>query len=309
MPAFTFVATAHAFHWLGLTPVFCDIDERTHNLDPHHVAELVTDRTSAVVAVHVWGRPAYSREIEELARERELRLIFDAAHTVGCSSGGKPIGGRGDAEILSFHATKILNTFEGGAVLTNDAELAARVRVMRNFGFVDYDNVQYLGINGKLPEMSAAMGLTTLEGLDGFIEINRQNYEQYRAELTGISGLSLLEYDNSQAQNFQYVVLEVDEERCMVPRDVLLAVLHAENILARRYFYPGCHRMEPYRALNPDVRLPATERVASRVLVMPTGCAVTSDDIATICAVLRLAVENAEALPHELSGAPSKQPA
>jgi dTDP-4-amino-4,6-dideoxygalactose transaminase len=304
VPSFTFVATAHAFQWQGLTPVFCDIDEKTHNLDPSHVAELITDRTSAIVGVHVWGRPAYSDELADLARSRGLHLLFDAAHALGCSYEQRPIGGGGEAEILSFHATKIVNTFEGGAVLTNDGELADRLRSMRNFGFVDYDDVQGLGVNGKMSEIAAAMGLTTLESLDDFVCANRRNYDQYRVELDAVPGLSVIPYDETERQNCQYVVVEIDTELCSVPRDNLLRILHAENVLARRYFYPGCHRMEPYRTLAPALSLPVTEHVASRILILPTGSAVAQEDITTICQILSLAVNNPEALPTHLSAAP-----
>ena len=295
VPAFTFVATPHAFQWQGLTPVFCDIDERTHQLDPSHAAKLITDRTSAIVPVHVWGRAAYSDDLDELARTHGLHLLFDAAPAVGCTAGGRPIGGRGEAEILSFHATKILNTFEGGAVLTNDGELADRLRQMRNFGFVGYDDVRSVGTNGKLSEIAAAMGLTGLESLADFVESNRRTYEQYRIALADVPGLSLVPYSEDERHNYQYVVVEVDDEACPVARDELVRILHAENVLARRYFYPGCHRMEPYRSLDPTLRLPVTERVALRVLILPTGGPVAEEEVTTICQILRLAVDNPEA--------------
>jgi dTDP-4-amino-4,6-dideoxygalactose transaminase len=300
VPAFTFVATPHAFQWQGLTPVFCDIDERTHHLDPSHAAELITDRTSAIVPVHVWGRPAYNDDLYELVGSRGLHLLFDAAHAVGCTSGGRPIGGRGDAEIMSFHATKILNTFEGGAILTNDGELASRLRQMRNFGFAGYDDVRSIGMNGKLSEVAAAMGLTSLESLPDFVEANRRTYEHYRVALAGMPGLSLLPYDEDERQNYQYVVAEVDGEACPVSRDDLIRILHAENVLARRYFYPGCHRMEPYRSHDPLLRLPVTERIASRVLVLPTGSAVAQEEVITICQIIKLAVDNPEAFTEGL---------
>jgi dTDP-4-amino-4,6-dideoxygalactose transaminase len=297
LPAFTFVATAHALLWQGLTPVFCDIDPGTHNLDPAHVAALTTPRTSAIVGVHVWGRPAYDDELEQLAAKHGLRLFFDAAHAVGCTHEGRPIGGRGDAEILSFHATKVIHSFEGGAILTNDSDLAQRIRPLRNFGFADYDDVRTLGVNAKLPEMSAAMGLTTLERLDSIIAANRRNWETYRSELSGLPGVALVSYDEAESHNYHYVVLELDPGRCSLARDDLVRVLHAENVLARRYFYPGCHRMEPYRSLVPGLSLPATEAVAARVVTLPTGDSLDKADIAAVAGIVRLAVENAASLP------------
>jgi dTDP-4-amino-4,6-dideoxygalactose transaminase len=300
VPSFTFVATAHALLWQGLTPVFCDIDPTTHNLDAAHVERLVNERTTAIVGVHLWGRPAYSARLEQLAARHGLRLFFDAAHAFGCSYEGRPVGGRGDAEILSFHATKVLSTSEGGAVLTNDAELAERIRLLRNFGFVDYDDVRGLGINGKLPEISAAMGLGSLDVLDDLVAVNRRNHALYSSELDCIPGVRVLSYDHAERNNYQYVVLELDPAGCPLARDDLVRVLQAENVIARRYFYPGAHRMEPYRSLHPGLALPATEAVADSVVVMPTGQTVDQEAIATIAELIRLAVGNAELLPRPL---------
>jgi dTDP-4-amino-4,6-dideoxygalactose transaminase len=300
VPSFTFVATAHALRWRGLTPVFCDVDPKTHNLDPVCLEGLINERTSAIVGVHVWGRPAYSDHLERIAARHGLRLFFDAAHAFGCSHAGQPVGGRGAAEILSFHATKVINTFEGGAVLTNNDDLAERIRLLRNFGFVDYDDVRALGINGKLPEISAAMGLTTLDHFDENVAINQRNYVHYRTELDSIPGVSVLAYNEAERNNYQYVVLELDPADWLPSRDDLVRVLHAENVIARRYFYPGVHRMEPYRSLYAGLVLPATEAIADRVVVLPTGQAVDEAAVRTISKLIRLAVGNADKLPRPL---------
>lgn len=220
--------------------------------------------------------------------------LYDAAHAFGCSRNGWMIGGFGDAEILSFHATKFLNTFEGGAVLTDNDALAAKIRLMKNFGFSGYDNVIYIGINGKMSEISAVMGLTGLESLDDFIAANRRNYECYRMELRGVRGIRLLEYDPRERCNHQYVVLELDEEATGAGRDTLVDVLHAENVIARRYFHPGAHRMEPYWSHFPHagLMLPETERLAVRVVSLPTGTSVGEREVRTICSILRFAVEH-----------------
>lgn len=294
VPSFTFIATAHALQWQDVTPVFCDIDPATHNLDPRRVEEALTPRTTAIVGVHLWGRPCKIEALSEIARERGLKLIFDAAHAFGCSHQGRMIGGFGDAEIFSFHATKFFNSFEGGAVATNDDELASRIRLMMNFGFAGYDEVVQLGTNGKMTEVSAAMGLENLLSLDEFVSTNRANYEHYRQGLERIPGLSLLRFDDEQRNNYQYVVVEIDEEVTQVSRDQIMEILWAENVLARRYFYPGCHRMEPYRSLFPDAgsRLPETERLVQRVLVMPTGTAVSREDINKLCDIVETVVRN-----------------
>lgn len=294
VPSFTFIATAHALHWQGVTPVFCDVDPQTHNLDPKRVAQALTPRTTGIIGVHLWGRACDVAALSEIAEARGLKLIFDAAHAFGCSYRGQTIGSFGDAEVFSFHATKFFNSFEGGAVITNNDDLARKIRLMMNFGFAGYDDVVELGTNGKMTEACAAMGLENLLCLREFVEKNRQNYEHYRRELARIPGLSLLSFDEREKNNYQYVVIEVDENTTDVSRDQLVEILWAENVLARRYFYPGCHRMEPYRTQFPKAAtvLPETERLAERVLVMPTGTAVTSDDITRLCGIVELIVRN-----------------
>ncbi len=321
VPSFTFIATAHALQWQGLTPVFCDIDPRTHNLDPACVEPLITARTSAIVGVHVWGRPCDIEALERIARRHRLRLLFDAAHALACSHRGRMIGSFGDAEIFSFHATKFVNSAEGGAVATNDSELAAKVRLMSNFGFSGYDNVVSLGTNGKMSELCAALGLTALESLEEFIAVDRRNYELYRRELAGLPGLDFVTYDAAQRHNYQYVVVTVDRDRAGLSRDDLVRVLHAENVMARRYFYPGCHRMEPYRSRTlstnghsgtPNAELcvrdpePSplrhTEALAQRVLSLPTGTSVDAHAITTIGRILRLVLNGHGEVRRRLDG-------
>jgi dTDP-4-amino-4,6-dideoxygalactose transaminase len=298
VPSFTFIATAHALQWQEITPVFCDIDPRTHNLDPSQVEKMITPRTSGIIGVHTWGRACDVSALEAIARKRNLQLLFDAAHAFGCSYKGELIGGFGRCEVFSFHATKFFNTFEGGAVLTNDEVLAEKMRLMRNFGFHGYDNVIYVGTNGKMTEVCAAMGLTSLESVDEFAEINRCNYHAYRRELDGIPGVTQIAYDASQRMNYQYIVLEVDELGTGLTRDELVQVLMAENVLARRYFHPGCHRMEPYRSYYPHAALvlPETEKLCRRVMVLPSGTSIDERAISQICQIIRMAVSNAPAV-------------
>jgi dTDP-4-amino-4,6-dideoxygalactose transaminase len=289
VPSFTFVATAHAVRWLGHTPVFADINPATHSLDVDHVERLITRQTSAILGVHLWGIPCAIDELTALARRHGLRLIFDAAHAFGCSYQGRPIGGHGDAEVYSFHATKFFNTFEGGAIVTNDERLAQECQKLRNFGFEGFDNVTRVGTNGKMPEVCAAMGLESLRSLDQFVARNRSNWQAYAKQLEGIAGLSLLQYP-SDTSNYQYVVVTVTPSASGLTRDELVAVLEAENVLARRYFAPGTHRMKAYRGDYAHVTLPVTENLAERILCLPTGTAVSEADIERICEVLRLAV-------------------
>jgi dTDP-4-amino-4,6-dideoxygalactose transaminase len=295
LPAYTFIATAHAVQWQEITPVFADMNPATHNIAPETIERLITPRTTGIIGVHVWGQPCDTDAIDCIARKHQLKVMYDAAHAFGCSHRGRMIGGFGLCEVFSFHATKFINSFEGGAVVTNDDTLAAKMRLMRNFGFAGYDNVIYPGTNGKMTEICAAMGLTSLEAMDDIVAVNRRNYESYRGGLKGLPGISLKEYDSKERQNYQYVVVEVDETKASLNRDELVAVLQAENVLARKYFWPGCHRMEPYRSLQPNahVSVPETERIASRVIVLPTGTGASTKDIATVCDIFRAAVKRA----------------
>jgi len=295
VPSFTFVATAHALQWQEVTPVFCDIDPATHNIDPARVEELITPRTTGIIGVHVWGRPCAVEALAEIAARRNLRLLYDSAHAFGCTHNGRMIGNFGDAEVFSFHATKFFNTFEGGAVVTHSDELAEKIRLMTNFGFEDYDKVVYLGTNAKMPEVSAAMGLTMLGHMDEIIAVNRRNYECYREGLRRVPGADLVPHTDDERRNYQYCVAEVDAARAGLTRDDLVRVLQTENVLARRYFYPGCHRMEPYRSYYPHagLLLPETEKLCDRVLVLPTGTSVNAHQTKTICGLLATATSSA----------------
>jgi dTDP-4-amino-4,6-dideoxygalactose transaminase len=288
VPAYTFVATAHALQWQGITPVFADIDPLTHTLDPAAVRRMITPRTTGIIGVHLWGRGCAVDELQAIADEHGLKLMFDAAHAFTCTLGGRKIGSFGACEVLSFHATKFFNSFEGGAVVTDDDALAHTMRLMRNFGFSGLDQVSYPGTNGKMIEIAAAMGLVNLASIDDVIAANRSNYLAYRDELAGIPGVRLLAYDERERNNYQYVIIEVGPE-CAVGRDALVDALRAENILARRYFWPGCHKMEPYRSLFPHagLLLPATEAVAASVIVLPTGQTMDPQKIAVVAQVIR----------------------
>jgi len=279
VPSYTFIATAHALHWQGITPVFADIDEQTHNIDPESARSFITPKTSGIIGVHLWGRPAPVQELQALADAYGLELLFDAAHAFGNSHGGRMIGSFGRAEILSFHATKFFNTFEGGAIVTNDDDLAEQTRLMRNFGFEDFDKVVFPGTNGKMTEVCAAMGLVNLDSMDFFCARNIENHLSYSQVFEASQTLRLCQYDSPVAGNHQYVVVELSPAVSEY-RDRLVADLHSENVRARRYFWPGCHNMEPYKSLFPHagVHLPNTALVAERVVVLPTGSSVKPDD-------------------------------
>ena len=293
VPSYTFIATAHALHWQAITPVFADIDPITHTLDPEAVRRMITPRTTGIIGVHLWGNIAEIEALQTIADEHNLKLMFDAAHAFGCSHKGKMIGNFGECEVLSFHATKVINTFEGGAVLTNDDTLAEATRLMRNFGFISMDKVVHPGTNGKMDEVAAAMGLVNLDAIDEIITTNRGNHDAYRKALSGLPGISLMPYVIAERSNYQYVVMEVSKE-CPVSRDQIIETLHAENIRARRYFWPGCHKMKPYCDLYPHAGLVLhnTQLVADRVIVLPTGTTINSAMVDNISAVIRVLIED-----------------
>lgn len=306
VPSMTFIATVHALQWQEVTPIFCDIAPGEFHVDPEKVERLITPRTTGIIGVHLWGRPCEVDSLSEIAVRWNLKLLFDAAHAFGCTHNGRMVGNFGHAEVFSFHATKCVNTFEGGAIVTNDDELAAKIRLMTNFGFGGTDKVIYIGTNGKMNEVSAAMGITSLDDFSTFVEVNRRNYYNYVKELTGIRGLRLLMYDEKESNNYHYIVLEIDEAVTGLTRDQLVEVLKAENILARRYFYPGCHNMEPYRSYFPlsSLWLQETEKMAKRVLVLPTGAAVDAATIQKISEIVRLTVSHGREIREMLQKVP-----
>lgn len=298
IPSYTFVASAHALQWQEITPVFCDIDPATHNIDAARIEKLITPRTTGILGVHVWGRACDVESLTAIAQKHRLKLMFDAAHAFYCTYQGRMIGGFGNAEVFSFHATKFFNSFEGGAVTTNDDTLAGKIRKMRNFGFTGMDEVSSVGTNGKMSEISAAMGLTSLESLDEFIKTNYKNYLIYSDTLTNISGIRLIQFNANEKNNYQYIVIEIDQDAFGISRDLLVKILHAENILARRYFYPGCHQMEPYRSYFPNAGLvlPETEKLTQRVLQLPTGATVGEYEIDRVCRIIRFISLNGKAI-------------
>lgn len=304
VPSFTFIATAHALQWQEITPVFVDIEPSTHNIDPDSVIRMITPRTSGIIGVHLWGRPCNIEALQSIADQHRLALMFDASHAFTCTHHGKKIGNFGNCEVFSFHATKFFNSFEGGAVVTNDDELAAKIRLMKNFGFSGYDNVIYPGVNGKMTEVCAAMGLTNLESLDYFRSINKRNYDIYKQRLGNIRSFRLLDFDSTEEYNFQYVVLELNS-LCSIPRDIIIDILHEEKILARKYFWPGCHKMMPYRAYYPHsgLLLPNTQSIAQRIIVLPTGASVTPNHINIICDILHLIDTHSEVIISRLASA------
>lgn len=254
---------------------------------------MITPRTTGIIGVHLWGRAAPIEELQKIAEEHNLKLLFDAAHAFGSSYRGQSIGNFGSCEIFSFHATKSFNTMEGGAVVTNDDDLAEKIRLMRNFGFNGYDNVIHPGTNGKMIEVCAAMGLANLDGFNETIETNKNNYTLYKEILDDLTEIKIINYPSNERNSYHYVVAEVTKN-CPVERDELIKILHENNILARKYFWPGCHGMKPYQELYPHAKLvlPNTIDVAERVMVLPSGTATLPKQIEAICQIIVAAIKS-----------------
>jgi dTDP-4-amino-4,6-dideoxygalactose transaminase len=294
IPAFTFIAPVHALQWLGVKPVFCDVEPASHNIDPFQVERLLSPQTTGILGVHLWGRACDIDRLTDIAQKNNLKILFDAAHAFDCSYKGRMLGNFGDAEVFSFHATKYFNTFEGGAIVTNDDELAKKIRLMKNFGFSG--NVLSLGINGKMNEVSAAMGLTGLEVIEDLKLANYRNYKYYQNELKDIPGVFLLAYDETEKCNYQYIVLEIDKALTGISRDQMMNILLAENVIAKRYFHQPCYHVEPYCSFSycRKLHLPVVEKLSSSVLVLPSGSSIGQSDIKNICQIIRLAARNSK---------------
>ena len=286
-------------------------DPVTHLIDPTKVEALVTPRTTGIIGVHLWGQPCNVRALKEIAERRGLKLMYDAAHAMGSSVGDCKIGNFGDCEVFSFHATKFFNTFEGGGVATNNDALALEIRQRANFGFTGYDSVACVGTNGKMVEPCAAMGLVNLRSLSRFVEVNRANYEVYAGTIGTIPGVSLYRFDTSAATvNYQYIVLEVDETVTRLTRDEIVSLLTCENMSARRYFYPGVHKMQPYKAYFPhaSLLLPETVKLAERIICLPTGTSIGEAEIRKVDALLRFCIANAVEIKQRIAALPYPAP-
>ncbi len=289
VPSFTFSATAHALVWNGLTPVFADINPETFNLDPRKVEEKITERTSAILATHVFGNPCDIEALEAIARRHNLKLFFDAAHALGSQYKGKKIGSFGDAEIFSTSGTKLLVTGEGGLVTTNNQELAEKLKIGRNYGDPGNYNCQFVGYNGKMPEFSAIVGLASLKKIE--LAIGHRNHlrQVFEENLKGIPGLSFQKIHPENVSTIKDFAIVVDPARFGLNRDVLAKCLAAENIHTKKYFYPPIHQMKAYLDLpgiNPE-RLEHTEHLARNVLCLPIYNSMSEETVRKICHAIR----------------------
>lgn len=296
VPGFTFVASAQSASWAGLEVEFCDVDPVTHQVTTETLAAALDPEVSAILAVNLWGGACRPGEIAALARERGLKLVFDSAHGAGVTWDGVPLGGFGDAEVFSFHATKVLGATEGGCVCTDDDGLAARLRNMRSSYGAGPPVAVPLTSNGRFSEAQAAIGLMSLEDFPANRGHNERIFEIYRQALSGIPGLSVVEPANTDRSNYQYAVVEVEADAFGLSRDALLKVLHAEQVIARRYFHPGVHRTVPYNRDPDRWQLPVTDYLCGRLLQLPIGALVSTDDAAEIAELLARIEANSSAV-------------
>ena len=287
---FTFAATPHVLSWNNIRPIFCDIDPETMNIDADKIESMITPQTTAILAVHVFGTPCNVEKIREVADRYGLKVVYDAAHAFGVEIGGRGIGTFGDISMFSFHATKLYHTVEGGALTHGDKNLKARIDLLKNFGIKNEEEVVMPGINGKLNEISAAVGRIML----GYVEDERQKrialHKIYDEELSGVDGIKIMPKCGEDVKlNYQYYVVRIDEKIFGRSRDFVYDEFKKYNVYSRKYFHPLCSDFTCYRQLNSarTENLPVATEVGKQVLSLPMYGELTADDIRKICAILK----------------------
>ena len=281
---YSFVATTHAAWWNGIKPVFVDIDPATCNLDPNKVESAITPRTTAILPVHCYGKPCDTVAMQAIADKYGLKVIYDAAHAFGVEVNGKSILEAGDLSTLSFHATKVYNTVEGGALVMHDEKTKKRIDYLKNFGFAGETEVVAPGINSKMDEIRAVYGLVNLKQVDVAIAARREVARRYRDALRGVEGITFFDDMPGVKHNYSYFPIFVDEEQYGMTRDELYFKMKEKNILGRRYFYPLISKFSPYRGLESAARenLPVAHRIADQVICLPMHHELTGGDVERI---------------------------
>ena len=285
---YSFVATTHALWWNGIKPVFVDIDPNTGNLDPNKIEAAITPQTTAIMPVHVYGRPCRTKEIQNIADKYGLKVIYDAAHAFGVEVEGKSILNEGDLSTLSFHATKVFNTIEGGALIMHDEKTKQRIDYLKNFGFANEVEVVAPGINSKMDEIRSAYGLLNLKKVDLAIEARHQVAIRYRQTLRDVKGIDFWDDVPGVRHNYSYFPIFVNEEEYGMTRDELYFKLKEHNIFGRRYFYPLISTFSTYRGLDSSNRnnLPNAHRLAESVICLPMHHALDQNDINRVLDVI-----------------------
>lgn len=278
---YSFVATTHALWWNGIKPVFVDIDLATGNIAPERIEAAITPKTTAIMPVHVYGKPCDTKRIQEIADQYGLKVIYDAAHAFGVEVDGESILNAGDLSTLSFHATKVYNTVEGGAMVMHDEKMKKRIDYLKNFGFANETTVVGPGINSKMDEIRSAYGLLNLKQVDAAIEARHQVAIKYREALRDVEGITFFDDTPGVRHNYSYFPVFVDERKYGMTRDELYFKMKEQNVLGRRYFYPLISEFSTYRGLEsarPD-NLPNAHKMANSVICLPMYHSLSEDDV------------------------------
>ena len=285
---YSFVATTHSIWWNGCKPVFVDIDPATGNIDPDKIEAAITPRTTAIMPVHVYGKPCDTARIKKIADKYGLKVIYDAAHAFGVEVNGKSILNEGDMSTLSFHATKVYNTLEGGALVMHDAEMKKRIDQLKNFGFTGEITVEAPGINSKVDEVRAAYGLLNLTQVDAAIEARHQVAIRYREALRPVEGITFMDDMPGVKHNYSYFPIFVDQEKYGMTRDELYFKMKEQDVLGRRYFYPLISEFDTYKGLPSAGRenLPKAHQVADSVICLPMHHELSTEDVDRVLDIL-----------------------
>lgn len=286
---FSFVATTHSLWWNGIKPVFVDIEPETCNLDPSKIEAAITPGTTAIMPVHVYGKPCKTKEIQEIANKYGLKVIYDAAHAFGVEINGESILNFGDMATLSFHATKVYNTLEGGALVVHDEQTKKRIDYLKNFGFASETEVVAPGINSKVDEVRAAYGLLNLKQVDHAINSRRKVAIRYRDELQGVKGITFFNDIPGVRHNYSYFPIFINAEEYGMTRDELYFKMKEHNVFGRRYFYPLISTFSTYRGLdsaNPD-NLPVATQMSNNVICLPMHHALSENEVEYILQIIK----------------------
>lgn len=285
---FSFVATTHALKWNGITPVFCDIEEATLNIDPDKIEALITPKTTAIMPVHVYGHPCDTKKIQKIADKYGLKVIYDAAHAFGVKMEDHKLLLEGDMSVLSFHGTKLFTTFEGGAIITKDEKLKKRIDYLKNFGFADEISVIAPGINGKMNEFQSVIGLLSLEIVNEEIANRKKTAEIYFELLKNVNGIEVFNNFDGYEYNYAYFPALIDEKEFGLSREFVYEELKKENIFSRRYFYPLISNFPSYKSLASATKenLPVANKIAEQILCLPIYGNIEKETIKIICKII-----------------------
>jgi dTDP-4-amino-4,6-dideoxygalactose transaminase len=282
---FTFASTTHAIMRNGLKPVFCDINREDYTMDVNRIESLITDKTSAIVPVHVYGNICNVKEIERIAKKHNLKVIYDAAHAFGVWLDDRNVSNFGDASMFSFHATKVFHTIEGGAVTFNNVKIKKILDDLKNFGITGPESVEYIGGNAKMNEFQAAMGLCNLRHIDAEIDKRKAVVDRYKENLKDVKGIQMVKYQDGVHSNYAYFPVLFDGYKRN--RDEVYEVLKAENIIARKYFYPLANNFECYKDKYNSQETPVAQFVSERVLTLPLYADLELEEVDRICHLIK----------------------